>query len=238
MTKYTSKELLGKPDNKLSKGKLTFIITIQTLIIVALCAALGIYFGPKVGLTDRFLQGITQGELHLSDFYLQLKIGALAGIVCSLTWMISYYGFIRHRLDRESLFITENLRHQLGLWTRVTSGGITEEVIFRWGLLSLVMWLFSLLISSETTVFWIAITVTGMIFGLAHLPGNLAAGCKPSVMLVTTAIIGNLWVSVFCGYLFWKYGLIAAIIVHILFHVLWYPWDQVAYKKLKNEVNL
>ena len=168
----------------------------------------------------------------MSDFYLQLLVGGVAGMICTVIWMVGYYGFIRHRLDKESLLITESTRHQLGLWTRVTSGGITEEIIFRWGLLSIVMWLFSLLISSEPAVFWIAITVTGIIFGLAHLPGNFAAGCKPSVMLVTTAIIGNLWVSLFCGYLFWKYGLIAAIIVHILFHVIWYPWDRASYAKI------
>ena len=124
------------------------------------------------------------------------------------------------------------LRHQLGLWTRVTSGGITEEVMFRWGFLSIVMWLLSLLISSEATVFWISIIGTGILFGLAHLPGNFAAGCKPSVMLVSTAIISNLWVSLFCGYMFWKYGLIAAMVVHILFHVIWYPWDQASYAKI------
>ena len=95
-----------------------------------------------------------------------------------------------------------------------------------------VMWLLSLLISSESTVFWISIIGTGILFGLAHLPGNFAAGCKPSVMLVSTAIVSNLWVSLFCGYIFWNYGLIAAMVVHILFHVIWYPWDQASYAKI------
>ena len=227
MTKHTTKTLLENPENKLSKEKLTLIIWAQTLIIVTLCTGSGVFFGPKVGLTDPFLHGITQGELLMSNLSLQLAAGILGGIVCTIVWIFCYYGFIRQRLDKDSVLITEGLRNQLGLMTRITSGGITEEVIFRWGLLSIVMWLLSLLIDSEATVFWISIISTGILFGLAHLPGNLAAGCKPSVMLVTTAIVANLWVSVFCGYLFWKYGLIAAMIVHILFHVIWYPWDRV-----------
>jgi hypothetical protein len=232
MTKHTTNTLLENPENKLSEEKLSLIIWAQTFIIVALCAGLGVYFGPKVGLIDPFLQGITQGDFHMSNLSLQLAAGTLSGIVCTIIWMVCYYGFIRQRLDKESLLITEGLRNQLGLMTRVTSGGITEEVIFRWGLLSIVMWLLSLLISSEATIFWISIICTGVLFGLAHLPGNLAAGCKPSLMLVATTIIANLWVSVFCGYLFWKYGIIAAIIVHILFHVIWYPWDRASYVKL------
>lgn len=232
MTKHTTKTLLENPENTLSKEKLTLILWVQTLVIVALCAGSGVYFGPKVGLTDPFLQRITGGELLLTNLSLQLVAGTLAGIVCTSVWIACYYGFIRQRLDKESVLITEGLRHQLGLWTRVTSGGITEEVIFRWGLLSIVMWLLSLLISSESTVFWISIIGTGILFGLAHLPGNIAAGCKPSVMLVATAIMSNLWVSLFCGYLFWNYGLVAAMVVHILFHVIWYPWDQASYAKI------
>lgn len=232
MTKHTTKTLLENPENKLSKEKLTLIIWAQTLLIVTLCAVSGVFFGPKVGLTDPFLHGITQGDLLLSNLSLQLAAGALAGIVCTSVWIICYYGFIRQRLDKKSVLITEGLRNQIGLMTRITSGGITEEVIFRWGLLSIVMWLLSFPISSETTVFWISIIGTGVIFGLAHLPGNLAAGCKPSVIFVTTAIVANLWVSVFCGYLFWKYGLIAAMIVHILFHVIWYPWDRASYAQI------
>ena len=235
MTKHTTKTLLENPENKWSKEKITLIIWVQTLIIVALCTVLGVYFGPKVGLNDPFLYGITQGELLMSNLSLQFVAGTLAGIVCTSVWIFCYYGFIRQRLDKESVLITEGLRNQLGLMTRITSGGITEEVIFRWGLLSIVMWLLSWLVSSETTVFWISIIGTGIIFGLAHLPGNLAAGCKPSVMLVTTAIIANLWVSVVCGYLFWEYGLIAAMIVHILFHVIWYPWDRASYSKISKE---
>ena len=65
MTKHTAKTLLENPENTLSKEKLTLIIWAQTLVIVALCAGSGVYFGPKVGLTDPFLEGITRGELLL-----------------------------------------------------------------------------------------------------------------------------------------------------------------------------
>ncbi|MCZ4148477.1 hypothetical protein BZG21_28895, partial [Escherichia coli] len=94
----------------------------------------------------------------------------------------------------------------------MTSGGITEEIIFRWGLLSLTMWGVLKLTPSETAAFWISIFTTGILFGLAHLPGHLAKGCIPSPFLISSMILGNLWVSIVCGYLFWQYGIIAAIL--------------------------
>ncbi|QNK60584.1 type II CAAX prenyl endopeptidase Rce1 family protein [Paenibacillus sp. PAMC21692] len=54
----------------------------------------------------------------------------------------------------------------------MTSGGITEEIIFRWGLLSLTMWAVLWLTPSNEAAFWISIIATGVLFGLAHLPGS------------------------------------------------------------------
>jgi membrane protease YdiL (CAAX protease family) len=233
MSKFTVRDLITKPDNRLSERAVLILIPAQTIVIVALCAATGVYFGPKVGLTDSFLTGLSHGNAIWSDLYHQLWIGTIAGVICALIWIVSYYGFIRSRIDPESVLITERLREQIGLATRITSGGITEEIIFRWGLLTVVMWAVSLLTPSQSAAFWIAIVTTGIVFGLAHLPDNIERGCKPSPMLIGSAVLGNLMVSIFCGFLFWQYGLIAAIVVHILFHVMWYLWERVVFKKAR-----
>lgn len=77
-----------------------------------------------------------------------------------------------------------------------------------------------------SAVVWSAIVLTGLIFGLIHLPGVVAAGAKLTRPLILTAIVLNLWVSLFCGWLFWQYGLLAAILAHMLVHVFWYPFDK------------
>ncbi|GAA3412587.1 CPBP family intramembrane glutamic endopeptidase [Paenibacillus hodogayensis] len=231
MTRYTANELLAKPDNRMSERALRIALAAQTFILVALAAGAGLYFGPKVGLTDRFLAGLSQGRTEWADLYRQLLSGTVGGVVCTAVWVACYYGFIRSRIDRASLLIAEQARNELGLAARIASGGITEEILFRWGLLSIAMWSVSLL-TSQTTAFWISIVVTGILFGLAHLPGYIAKGCIPSPLLVGSTVLGNLWVSFFCGYMFWQYGLIAAIVVHALFHVIWYPWDRAAFIRL------
>ncbi|GIN62587.1 membrane protein [Robertmurraya siralis] len=225
MSKHTASDLFNKPDNQLSKQTLFNIMVLQTIVIVILSVAAGIYFGGKVGLTDPFLESLSRGRFDLTNLVQQAGIGTAAGIICALVWVVSYYSFIRPRIDTVSVLASEQARHQLGLAARITSGGIMEEIIFRWGLLSLTMWAILLLTPSHNIAFWISIITTGILFGLAHLPGNIEKGCIPSPFLIASMVLGNLWVSLICGYLFWQYGLIAAIIVHVLFHVIWYPWE-------------
>lgn len=225
MSRYTAVDLFKKEDNRLSKQTLFVILIIQTILIVALSVAAGIYFGGKVGLIDPFLKEISRGRFDAVNLLQQAGIGIVAGIICALVWIVSYYSFIRPNVDQASVLASEQARQQLGLVARITSGGITEEIIFRWGLLSLTMWGVLWLIPSEAIAFWISIIVTGILFGLAHLPGHIAKGSVASPLLIASTVLGNLWVSVICGYVFWQYGIIAAILVHVLFHVLWYPLE-------------
>jgi len=225
MSKFTASDLFDNSDNKISKQSLFIFMALQTIVIVSLAVAAGIYFGSKIGLTDPFLEGLSRGTLDLTNLIQQVGIGIVAGIICAMVWVVSYYAFIRPRIDTVSVRASEQARQQLGLAARITSGGITEEIIFRWGLLSFTMWGVLKLTPSETAAFWISIFTTGILFGLAHLPGHLAKGCIPSPFLIASMVLGNLWVSILCGYLFWQYGIIAAILVHMLFHIIWYPWE-------------
>jgi hypothetical protein len=40
-------------------------------------------------------------------------------------------------------------------------------------------------------------------------------------------VIGlNLWASLIFGWLFWQYGLLSAMLAHMLFHLVWYPFER------------
>jgi hypothetical protein len=40
-------------------------------------------------------------------------------------------------------------------------------------------------------------------------------------MLLALMISLNLWASILFGWLFWRYGLLAAMLAHSIFHLLW-----------------
>ena len=72
---------------------------------------------------------------------------------------------------------------------------------------------------------WVAIFIAGLLFGLGHLPGAVAQGATLDRTVVSTAIVLNMIVAIACGWLFWKHGLLAAILAHALIHIVWYPLD-------------
>ncbi|MBP1905715.1 hypothetical protein J2Z32_002363 [Paenibacillus turicensis] len=222
MSKNSVADFIAQSKGSISERNFFILNFLVMTIFINLSISAGIYFGSKIGLKDLFLEGIGNGNIILINLLQQVGVGTVGGIICGLVWVVSYYKFIRNRMDKTSVQASEQLRQQLGLTVQITSGGIVEEIIFRWGLLSLTMWAVLKLIPSEAIAFWASILITGIIFGLAHLPGYVEKGFVISPFLIFVMLYGNLWVSIVCGYLFWKFGIIAAILVHMLFHVVWY----------------
>jgi hypothetical protein len=107
------------------------------------------------------------------------------------------------------------------LWKRLLAsfyGGIDEEILLRLFLLSLLAWLIGLawhLPSGRPTLgtLWLANIIAAVVFGLGHLPAT-AALVKLSPLLIGRAILLNGIIGVACGYLFWQYGLEAAMLAH------------------------
>ncbi|HEY5671469.1 MAG TPA: CPBP family glutamic-type intramembrane protease [Anaerolineales bacterium] len=115
----------------------------------------------------------------------------------------------------------------MGLTARVLAGDIFEEVAFRWGLMSLIAWLGSKLFRSTTDpVIWGSILLAASASALAHIPGAAAIGIQPTPALVTMSLVINLLAGTLFGWLFWQYGLLAAMIAHALFPVVWFPFEK------------
>lgn len=202
------------------------LAVLQSLILIALAAAVGVWLAPKVGFSAPFFEVLVAGESLWPAIMPQLGPTLLVSILGSAAFLALYYLYFRPRLDPETLAVSEELRNGLGLAGRVLYGGIVEEVLTRWGLLTLLVWLGSLIVGQVTpALIWVAIVVAGVLFGLGHLPSYLGAGCRKTPIFVASSITLNLWASLIFGWLFWQYGLLAAMLAHALFHLIWYPFD-------------
>lgn len=115
----------------------------------------------------------------------------------------------------------------MGLFGRLLMGGIAEEVMFRWGVMSVMAWLTVRVLGMPMGLgMWTAIVVAGLLFGLGHLPGAMAAGVKITRLVVATAIALNMVVALASGWLLWQRGLLAAIVAHALLHAVWHPLER------------
>jgi hypothetical protein len=221
------------PGRKLPpRAVLVLASTVQSLLLVAVAAAVGTLLTPtigggaQVGLGAPAFEALAAGEPVWPAIRAQLVPALVVGVAGALLFVAAYYRVFRPRLDDETVLRMEELRNGLGIWGRVLYGGVVEEILIRWGLMSLLVWLGSLVVGSPTpAVVWTAIVVAGVAFGLGHAPGYLAAGCKRSPAFFAAMISLNLWASLIFGWLFWQYGLLAAMLGHVLFHLVWWPFD-------------
>ncbi|MEA3440850.1 MAG: CPBP family intramembrane glutamic endopeptidase [Chloroflexota bacterium] len=205
---------------------LGIFLGLEVLILVSGFAMLGSLATPKVDLRAPFFEALASGGdawLNATPQFLPMLIG---GILGGLVLVAGYYLIFRPRLDSQTVQSMEGLRMEMGLPGRLLYGGILEEVLTRWGMMSVFAWLgMKLTGSASPGVLWAAIVISGVVFGLLHIPNYVIAGSRLSPTFAALMLFLNLWASLVFGWLFWQYGLLAAIGAHMLFHLIWYPFD-------------
>ena len=113
------------------------------------------------------------------------------------------------------------------LLVAVLYGGITEEIFMRWSLMTLLVWSgwrFLQKSSGQPSsgVVWAAIVVSAVIFGAGHLPTTRILLGHLTGIAIASVIAGGAVFGVVVGYLYWRYGLEAAMVCHAVSHLLAY----------------
>ena len=202
---------------KLDPVLLRLLSTVQPALLVILAAAVGVWAAPKVGLHAPAVEAWTERRAVLPELRSQLAPGILVGITVAAV-LIAYVVFIRQAGEASVL-----LRFTPPLATRLLYGGLTEEVLLRWGLMSLLVWvgwrLSGRLESVQLWVVWTGIILSALLFGIGHLPALSQLLPNPPDWLIATVVGANFIAGMFFGWLFWSRGLEAAMIAHASAHL-------------------
>ena len=147
-------------------------------------------------------------------------IGGLAGGVS----LVLIAAVLKPFLSPEVLARLGEFGKVLPLPTRLLYGGIIEELLLRWGLMTLLVWAAWRLFERgrgqpKPTFFVGAILVSSLLFAIGHLPLAFMLFPEPTFALILFAIVGNSAFGLIGGYLYWKKGLESAMIAHALTHV-------------------
>ena len=218
----------GGIDQKMpSKNVILVLAAVQSLILAAIASAIGTILANRVGLSAPVFQAASTGDPIWPEMRAQGLTGLAMGLVGALVFLVAYYRYFRPRLDKETVLATEKLREAMGLWGRIFYGAIVEEILVRWGLMTLFLWILSLIhVPLSSIDYWIAVLLAGLLFALGHIPGSLAAGARKTPMFYAATLFLNGWASLIFGWLFWQHGLLAAMLAHALLHILWYPLEK------------
>ncbi|HAT1596732.1 TPA: CPBP family intramembrane metalloprotease [Legionella pneumophila] len=219
--------LLADNTERLKKRFSRFVV-LQTLFMTFVMSFAGSILSSRTGLGDPLLEGLLQGKASLNAFQVILLPTFLYALLGLVIFCILYYGLVGSILDEKSFNIMSKLRSKIGLDGCVLYGGVAEEVIARWGLMNVTSF-FALLFTSQinSEIIIISIFLSGFIFAVGQLPAYIAAGCTSSRRFLYSFVLLSLSQSILFGFLFWQYGLISAILAHMLFHL---GWDR--YEKL------
>lgn len=99
-------------------------------------------------------------------------------------------------------------------------GGITEEILMRWGLMSVSAWAIWALGGQRHTVpaLVIAGVLAALIFGATHLPA-VASQVELNPMIIGRTVAVNALAALVYGWVFWRHHLEAAMLCHACSHV-------------------
>lgn len=192
----------------------------QSAVILALVVWAGVALAPVVGLdAPVFGAAITRRPLGPV-----LRPQLMPGLIAGLLGGAFLFGAWRYA---PVLLAPIQERLSLPLFARVLYGGITEELLLRWGLMTVLVWLAWALLQRRRGVprpghIWLAVVVSALLFGASHLPAaSILAGPLDSATVVWVVGVNTAFGLLF-GYLFWRHGLESAMIAHGLTHVVHY----------------
>jgi hypothetical protein len=217
------------PDNTgVLKKRVSRLVIFQAVFMVLVMSFIGSVLSAKTGLNDPILEPLLQGKEVLNVVLATLIPVTIYALTCFIFFSCLYYGVIRFILDEHSFEVMTRLRAALKLDGCLLYGGVVEELIGRWGLMNLIAF-FSMLFTKHLNnmVIFTSIVLSGLLFAIGQIPVYLAAGCLPNHRFVYSLILLSLCQSLFFGVVFWQYGLVAAMMAHILFHLFWAGYDKV-----------
>jgi hypothetical protein len=175
---------------------------------------------PRVGLRAPVVSAWLAGARVGPVLRTQCRPGVWGGLA-GVAWLWALSG-----LAPPALLPSDS--NAVPLLVKLLYGGITEELLVRWGLMTLLLWLAWRLGQRGRSrpgraMVVGAIVVSAIIFALGHLPAAHAMAGALTLPIVAFVLVGNTVFGVMVGALYARFGLEAAVIAHLLAHLVSHP---------------
>jgi hypothetical protein len=212
----------------------------QPVILLAIAVAVGIWAAPRAGLSSLIADRAAVGRPIGPPLRNALPAGLIGGVVAGIGILVIDAAF-RPLLDEAALTLAVTDNRTIGVTLAgIFYGGITEELLLRWGLVSFLAWLGMRIFrkpagSPGSGVMWVAIVVAAVVFGVLHLPAvatvaPLGEHLTLTTPLVLRVILLNAFGGLVFGWLFWRRNLEAAMSAHAVAHLVFtaVAWTGIA----------
>jgi membrane protease YdiL (CAAX protease family) len=206
-----------------SPGVLRALALVQPCLLVIAAAVLGSVLAPQVGLDARALRLIVEARSPIPVLKDQARRAVVAALPVGV--LIALFGLSLQAFGAslDGAAVGRLQAFAPPVLVRLLYGGLSEEIISRWGLMTLIVWTMWWLSGRPAqptpAAYWTGLIIAALVFALGHLPILYALAGSPPVWVVGVALTANLLAGMVFGYLYWRAGLETAMMAHALSHV-------------------
>lgn len=217
-------EALAPQEAPFSPPILRIIALLQPVILVLIAVFVGRWCAPPVALDAPLLRAVAERGSPWPVLARQWRPAVITAIPLGV--VIAVYGFaLQSFINSLGGGTAERLNaFAVPVVTRLLYGGLSEEIIVRWGLMSFVVWIVWRSSGRPRRVpdsaYWGGAAVSTLVFAIAHLPLFYALVASPPVWIIAMVTGANVLAGVGFAYLFWRWGLEAAMLSHGLSHLI------------------
>ncbi|MEI2578473.1 CPBP family intramembrane glutamic endopeptidase [Scytonema sp. PRP1] len=194
---------------------------LQPTVLLAISILIGIGCAYRVGLRSHLIDHWVFHIAKSPSFTVEMKWSL--GVGAATTIVLLLLDQLMQPVLPEALRAANNTEPSgLNLLTAMFYGGITEEILMRWGLMSLLVWIAWKGLKQGVTlpsqgIYQGAIVLAALVFGLLHLPATAAIVSLTPVVIVRAILLNGI-AGIAFGWLLWQYSLEAAMLSHVSFH--------------------
>lgn len=186
---------------------------VNTGLEVAVAVGIGLLAARAVGLRAPLSEAIAyRGNVREAIKGLDVWRAAALGVAATVAIVALDLTVFRAASEAFSRSGVANPSRLAGFFASF-SGGITEELLLRLLVMSVLAWLLTRVWKPAPAIFWAANAGAAILFGLGHLP-TTAALVTLTPLVVLRAIVLNGVLGVVAGWLYWRRGLESAMVAH------------------------
>jgi hypothetical protein len=196
---------------------------INPLILLLISVVIGNLVARRVGLRSLVAEKVSHG----TPIWPQLRPHILMAFGIGVLFAFVVLGLDQLMKPFESTDLVVEPATISGLLSQLLLGllygGIVEELLLRWGVMSLLVWIGWRLFQrgqgqAHPVLVWVAITLAAVLFGIGHLPA-MASMVELTPLIIFRTILLNALGGMIFGWLYWRRSLEVAMVAHAAGHV-------------------
>lgn len=196
---------------------------VQPTVLLAGAVALGVALAPRLGLRSRLAERAAGGPPVLPALRREAPLAAAVGVAVTVLVLLLDPLFQAWMGAAGEALSLEGARSAWVTLSGILYGGITEELMLRWGVMTFLAWVLWKVAqrghgTPRSGVMWAAVLLSALLFGAGHL-GAAATLAPLTTAVVARTIVLNALAGVAFGWLYWRRSLEAAMLAHMAAHV-------------------